>query len=119
MRTCASFLVILSVPCLPCVSVCSFSLQDKLVMMTPYVLSHGREWTRRLGWRLTVNFAMIGLWSDVWIRSTEVMLSSLSLPALPASLNERATHQGRTLTIAASFDGGLPVRFEEDLCAGR
>ena len=43
----------------------------------------------------------------------------LSLPALPASLNERATHQGRTLTIAASFDGGLPVRFEEDLCAGR
>lgn len=43
----------------------------------------------------------------------------LSLPALPAALNEHTTHRGRTLAFAASPDGGLPVRFEEDLCAGR
>jgi hypothetical protein len=40
----------------------------------------------------------------------------LSLPALPAALNEHAVHRGRTIAIAASRDGQLPVHFEEDLC---
>ena len=40
----------------------------------------------------------------------------LSLPALAAHLDDNASHRGRTITIAASLDGGLPVRFEEDLC---
>jgi hypothetical protein len=40
----------------------------------------------------------------------------LSLPALPATLDEHALHRGRTIAITRSFDGGQPVRFEEDLC---